>query len=384
MGKLSLVPSVLKWARERSNLDTITLSQKMKVSTDAILEWEETGELSFARAKKLAHYTFTPLGYLFLPAPQDDKLPIPDFRTITDQPLLKPSPNLLETIQIMQQRQLWMREFLIENQSEKFSYLGHFSLKDSPKQIAADMRRALDFNEDWANRKYSWQDALRELRLKIEQLGIMIFINGIVGNNTHRKLDPDEFRGFILCDEYAPLIFINGADAKSAQMFTIAHELAHIWIGQEGVSNISFTQTKLQATEIFCNSVAAEFLVPEDNLKEIWEQAKSDDEPFQFIARRYKVSPIVAARRSLDLNFINRDYFFEFYEEYSKDERRKRNKRSGGDFWKSQNVKLGLFGTAVVLAAKQGRLLYRDAYRLTGLKSTTFENYAKNIGIPIK
>jgi len=284
----------------------------------------------------------------------------------------------------MQQRQLWMREFLIENQSEKFSYLGHFSLKDSPKQIAADMRRALDFNEDWANRKYSWQDALRELRLKIEQLGIMIFINGIVGNNTHRKLDPDEFRGFILCDEYAPLIFINGADAKSAQMFTIAHELAHIWIGQEGVSNISFTQTKLQATEIFCNSVAAEFLVPEDNLKEIWEQAKSDDEPFQFIARRYKVSPIVAARRSLDLNFINRDYFFEFYEEYSKDERRKRNKRSGGDFWKSQNVKLGLFGTAVVLAAKQGRLLYRDAYRLTGLKSTTFENYAKNIGIPIK
>lgn len=378
-----LKPSVLQWARERANFDTTSLASKMKVKTEEVNQWEKDGVISIARAKKLSSITYTPFGFLFLTSPLEDKLPIPDFRTVTDLPLLRPSPNLLETIQTMQQRQLWMRDFLIEKQADRFQHLGKFTKKNTPKEIASDMRIALQIDGDWAQKASTWQDALRELRLRIEQLGILIFINGIVENNTHRKLDPEEFRGFVLCDEYAPLVFINGADAKSAQMFSIAHELAHIWIGQEGVSNISFTHAPIEKTEIFCNAVAAEFLVPEDNIKEIWEHAKKQEEPYHYLARRFKVSPIVAARRCLDINLINRDSFFYFYDHYLTDERRKKTDRHGGDFWKSQNFKLGRFGIAVVTAAKQGRLLFRDAYRLTGLKSKTFETYAKNIGLAL-
>ena len=126
------------------------------------------------------------------------------------------------------------------------------------------------------------------LRQKIEATGILIVINGVVGNNNYRKLDPDEFRGFVLSDEHAPLVFINGADFKAAQMFTIAHEVAHLWINREGVSNFEAMQPPPVRVETWCNEVAAEFLVPATELSQIWTQAKRSDEPYQFLAARFK------------------------------------------------------------------------------------------------
>ncbi len=207
------------------------------------------------------------------------------------------------------------------------------------------------------------------LRQRIEGVGILIAINGVVGNNVHRKLDPDEFQGFALCDSYAPLVFVNGADFKAAQMFTLAHELAHLWVGQEGVSSLEGLQPSPSA-------------VPGSDLKQYWPAAQQADEPYQYLAGRFKVSALVAARRALDLGLASRKQFFDFYERYQEDERRSQKRAStGGDFWKTQNVRIGQrFGAAVVRAAKEGRLLYREAYQLTGLHGGTFDRFAQMLG----
>lgn len=297
---------------------------------------------------------------------------------------MRPSPDLLDTVQSMQRRQTWMREFLIEEAESQLQFVGSATLNSNPQKVALEMRRIFDVAGGWASNESSWTDALMHLRQKIEAAGILIVINGVVGNNNHRKLDPAEFRGFVLSDKYAPLVFINAADSRAAQMFTIAHEVAHLWINREGVSNLDAMQPPPIRVEQWCNQVAAEFLVPAAELLEAWSKSKQSAEPFQALAARFKVSTIVAARRVLDLGLISKKGFLQFYASYEKDERRKKEakKKRGGDFWNTQNVRVGQrFGAAVVRAAKEGRLLYREAYQLTGLSGKTFDRFAQNLGI---
>ena len=381
---LTFQPTVLQWARERASLDAADLAKKLggSVTAERVEEWERTGALTFSLAKKLAQVTHTPEGYLYLQQPPEDKLPIPDFRTVGDAPIRRPSPDLLDTIHTMQRRQAWMRDFLIEEGDDPLPFVGSAKMSSAVEPVAADIRAALGCPKGWASQESTWTEALMHLRQKMEAVGILIVVNGVVGNNVHRKLDPDEFRGFVLCDSYAPLIFINGADFKAAQMFTFAHELAHVWLGQDGVSNFEALQPPPDKVEQWCNAVAAEFLIPARELKECWGTARRTPEPYQYLAARFKVSTLVAARRALDLGLASRDEFFSFYRGYQVDERRKQAQASkGGNFWNTQNVRVGLrFGTAVVRAAREGRLLYREAYQLTGLSGSTFDRFAETLG----
>ena len=375
--KIKLQPEVLRWARERAGFDPIELAGKLQVKPDRVLEWEISGEISVAQAGKLAQRTYTPEGYLFLDEPPEDYLPIADFRTVGDLPLNRPSPDLLDTVYTMQSRQAWMREELLSEEADPLKFVGYFSDSTDIEEVANGIRDVLRLGNDWASRNPSWSAALRQLRNRIEESGVLVFINGIVDNNTHRRLDPDEFRGFALVDEYAPLIFINNADFTSAQMFTLAHELAHIFVGHEGVSNFEALLPSDHAAERFCNSIAAEFLVPQVDLEAMWETLGKEKKPYQEIAREFKVSVIVAARRALDLNLTDRATYLDFYGEYLTDElRRKENSPGGGDFWNNQNMRLGRrFSVAIARAVKEGRLLYREAYALTGLNGRTFERF---------
>ncbi len=349
----------------------------------------EAGEAAptLKQLETLAHKTMTPLGYFFLPEPPEEKLPLPDFRTVRDQGVRRhPSPNLLETIQMMQRRQDWLRENLVELGHEALAFVGTANLSDNPERIAHDIRRQIGVGDSWANDHSTWADSLRDLRQKIEAAGVVVAINGVVGNNTHRALDPEEFRGFVLSDPVAPLIFVNGADAKSAQMFTLAHELAHLWIGSDGVFNLLELQPSNDQVEQFCNRVAAEFLIPAAELARIWPQSAEAERRFNTIAAQFKVSPIVAARRALDLGLINKSQFFSFYNDYQNEERRRSAKKSsGGDFYATQEVRVGRrFGEAVTRAAREGRILFTEAYQLTGLYGQTFDRFAKGVGVSLK
>lgn len=379
---ITLQSDLLSWARQRAGLEEDDLARKMGVKRESVIAWENSGRLRLTQIEKLAHVTHTPVGYLYLEAPPDEQLPIPDFRTVGDAGVRRPSPDLLETVEIMQRRQTWMREYLIGEGQEALSFVGRYQVDVAAEQIAADMRASLGVTQGWAESVASWTEALTQLRQRIEEIGVLIVINGVVGNNTRRKLSPTEFRGFALTDTYAPLIFINGSDAKSAQMFTLVHELAHLWLGAEGVSSLTDFQPGPARVERHCNAVAAEFLIPRAELRACWAQAQSHSEPFKHLARRFKVSPVVAARRALDLGLTQRDEFFNFYNHYSAEERRiAADREGGGNFWNTQGVRIGQrFGSAVVRATKEGKLLYRDAYRLTGLSGSTFDSFVEKLG----
>jgi Zn-dependent peptidase ImmA (M78 family) len=372
-------PALLRWARERARLDPAALAKRFP----RLEEWEAgTSKPTFRQLEAFADATAAPFGFMFLPEPPEEALPIPDFRTLGDRPIRRPSPNLLDTIYDLQRRQAWLREERIEEGQGPLPFVGSATAEAVPARIALAMRRTLGVTNGWAALHGTWHDALRALRDRAELAGIIVVINGVVGNNTHRKLDPEEFRGFVLPDEYAPFVFVNRADGKGAQMFTLAHELAHLWLGQAGVFNLREMQPAPDPRERFCNAVAAEFLIPEDELRRAWgEITGSPTNPFGALARRFKVSELVVARRALDAALIDRNGFLEFYIVYEADERRRAARQStGGDFYANQNSRVGrAFAEAVARATKEGRLLYRDAYELTGLRGATFDNYISTI-----
>ena len=376
---------MLLWARERAGISRDALARQMQVKIERVIEWEETGDISIAQADRLAERTHTPLGLLYLSKPLEDVLPIPDFRTRhTDAPPLRPSLNLLETVYAMQRRQAWMRQDLVEVGAEPLEFVGAYSLRHSHMEVADAMRSALGVSNGWAEAMPTWTDALRFLRDRLDTVGVLMTFNGIVGNNTSRKLDRDEFQGFALVDEYAPLIFVNNSDFIAAKMFTLAHELAHICVGESGVSQFERLQPSENNTERFCDQTAAEFLVPESNLRDVWDIVAHTSDPFQLVARRFKVSAIVAARRALDLDLIDRNAFLDFYDSNKQQGEPKQKTSDNGNFWNTQRWRLGpRFAAAIVRAAKQGRIAYREAYALTGLSGKTFENLATNMRIQL-
>jgi Zn-dependent peptidase ImmA (M78 family) len=380
MNRVAIKREVLHWAVSRSGLTADTLQRKFP----KLRKWE-TGksEPTLRQLESLAKATLTPLGFLFLAKPPAERLPIPHFRTFAEEPQRLPSPDFIETIQMMQQRQSWMRDFLIEKGQDRLPFIQSTNLGDAPQTVADRIRQTLKLEGGWASKQPTWMEALRLLRETMESAGILVVVNGIVGNNTHRKLNLEEFRGFVLVDDYAPLVFVNGTDSKAAQMFTFAHELAHVFFGRSAAFDLREMQPANEPLEQACNRVAAEFLVPASDLRRIWGSVRTDPQSFQAIARQFKVSELVAARRTLDLGLIPKAEFLEFYRSYQKEERRAATRRpGGGNFYATQNLRLGRrYASAVAWAAKESKLLYSEAYRLTGLYGKAFDRYAALLGI---
>jgi Zn-dependent peptidase ImmA (M78 family) len=380
MSRVAVSEKTLDWAVDRAGLTLADVERKFP----RVRQWVAgKSQPTLHQLELLAKFTLTPLGFFFLKEPPEERLPVPYFRTLGDERSVAPSPDLLETVQTMQRRQAWLRESLVDQGQQVLPFVRSARSDEPPTVVGQRMRETLYLNFGWAAQEPSWTEALTVLREAMEDSGITVVVNGIVGNNTHRKLDPEEFRGFVLTDDFAPLVFVNGADGKAAQMFTLAHELAHVFFGSSAAFDLREMSPANDATEQACNKVAAEFLVPEQEIRKLWPSIQGTPEPFQTIARQFKISALVAARRALDLHLITKNEFLSFYGEYLNDERRKAADRpDGGDFYANQNSRVGRrFASAVVRAAKEGKLLYSEAYRLTGLYGKTFDHYAASIGI---
>lgn len=374
---------VLRWAVERAGWTEDVVHGRFP-RFDEWLSADLTPTLkqlqSFAKA---AH---VPFGYLMLQTPPEESTPIPDFRTRGDEHREDLSPDLRDTIYTCQRRQAWYRDFAVAHGLEPVPLVGMASIGDPVEPVAERIRYAIGFGMERRSAFQSWEAAFRQLIDLIEAAGVLVSVNGIVGSDTHRALDPDEFGGFALVDEYAPMIFVNAADTKAAQIFTIVHELAHIAAGESALSDAGVDRANHNDHERWCNQVAAEVLVPRATLPRAF-GGTADTAELERLARTYRVSTLVVLRRLFDVDLIAwDDYRPRYRDELARVKelaRRAKEGPGGGNFYKVQPLRLGRrFARAVVTDARSGGTPYGDAYRLLGTaKPETFGKLAVELGV---
>lgn len=378
MNRVAVERRLLAWARERAGRSAESLAR----SFPKLSEWEAgDSRPTLKQLESFAKAVHVPVGYLFLREPPDEPVPIPDFRTMADAALGRPSPDLLDTIYLCQQRQDWYRDFARQMGDPPVPFVGVLRAGDDVVRSAAAIREALGFDLEARRQSPTWTEALRHFIEQADALGVLVMVSGVVGSNNRRKLDPEEFRGFALADPLAPLVFINGADTKAAQMFTLAHELAHIWLGETALSDARASEVPAQAVERWCNRVAAELLVPLGVFRDEHDRRAELRPELDRLARRFKVSTLVILRRMHDAGTLRGDaYWTAFGEELKR--LRSLPSGSGGNFYLTLGARASRrLARALVVSTLEGHTLYRDAFRLLGIrKHDTFRRLGEELG----
>ena len=379
MNRVPVQPKLLHWARERAGYSADVLAHRFP-KLDA---WER-GEVqpTLKQLEDFAKATHAPVGFFFLAEPPVERVPIPDFRTVANIHVDHPSPNLLDTVYLCQQRQDWYRDFARSMHQPALDFVGSAGLEDDVVETAATMRHRLGLDLEERRQLATWTDALRRFIEQADALGVLVMVSGVVGSNNRRGLDPQEFRGFALADPLAPLVFVNGADTKAAQMFTLAHELAHLWLGESGISDAEARTTPDQEVERWCNRVAAELLVPLVELHGEFDNHADLQNELQRLARRFKVSTLVILRRIYDAGLLTRD---ELWDEYDAELARLQGspKSSGGNFYLTLGARVSKrFARAMVVSTLEGRTGFTEAFRMLGLKKMqTFNDLGRSLGV---
>jgi Zn-dependent peptidase ImmA (M78 family)/DNA-binding XRE family transcriptional regulator len=371
-------PDILIWARRRCQLSQSVLAKKMSTSAETLNKWEMGQKAPTIRqAQAIAAKTHIPLGYLYLNEPPIERLDLPDLRTVNGIQPNSPSSELLELAALMRERVSWYAEYLRDQGLTSNNCVGRRSSTEDVNQIVNDIRRILAISEgDYSADQDKY---LRLLIKKIEQAGILVMKQATIRN--HRHLSVSEFRGFAISDPVAPLIFINFADVSCARLFTLIHELAHIWLGQSGISDAHPDTDK--AIEIKCNAIAAQFLVPEDQFLSSWQNERSWMENILQLRRQFRTSRWVIARRAESLGKITlpqyREYTAELRAEYVE---RDKNRKDGGDFYITKKSQISKpFSKAIVSEALSGKLLLREAGQLLDMRPPHVMKYAQELGI---
>ena len=385
-----ITPSLMRWAREKARLSIEQASKKIKRPKEEIEAWEAgTSRPTIPQARKASEVYKRPLAVFYLPEPPKEFDTLRDFRILPVNYEPDYSPELSLLIRTAKFRQEWMREFLIEEGVPKIPFVGSSSLNDNPQDISRLILLELNLSPKEQINCRKRNEALRLWIDRAERAGIIIFRQG--------NIDLKETRGFILCDEYAPFIFINSDDAIAAQLFTLAHELAHLWLNQSGISNLepferSFSDES-QKIEIFCNRVASETVLDRTLFNKSWcdqNTSLSIEEQIENISNTFKISEEAISRRLLDDGNINREMYLELrkiyqdrWREYKEKERQRMKSVEGGPTYYVMKVFNNgySFTQTVISAFEGGAITGRDASSLLDVKVSNIQHLASAAGM---
>ena len=377
-------PEIINWI-----LHTIQPENVAGSAIELLHKWK-TGEKvpTFNQIKDMSKKTNVPFGYFFLDKPPVEKCPIVEYRTIDSTMAAEPSRNLVDTVDLMTDIQEWMVEYAVENGQEELEYVGSVTEETDVRFAADNIRKRLDMDVDWYAHMQNAGESFRHVKRKMESIHVLVMMSGIVGNNTRRKLSIDEFRAFTLVSKYAPLIFINSCDSDNGKLFSILHELAHVWVGENSFYNApAGVNSGKRKVERFCNAVAAEILVPSEIFLEKWKSSNDEiSDKIEKIAKNFRCSRFVVARKALEHGKISQEVYERMvreytrkFEEWQKEQKEKR--ESGGSYYRNLASKLDRnFILALARSAAEGRTQYAEIYRLTNTNRKTFGKLLEGIG----
>jgi Zn-dependent peptidase ImmA (M78 family) len=298
----------------------------------------------------------------------------------------KPSVDFLDVVSDTVLKQQWYGEYLRETGALEVQFIGSCTPGEGFQRVAEKVRTALSIDHQARAACGTWEEFLGYITHKAEDLGIVVMQRGIVGNYTQRPLDVNEFRGFAIADDFAPLVFINSRDAKAAKNFTIVHELCHLWIGASGISNPDLRERSDQETnsiERFCNKVAAEVLAPREDLAQRWSLGKSLKWNVENLARYYRVSRYVVVRQAFEISKITHPQFVDYLDKnpYFLKPAAPKEEDEGGNFYNTFAARNGRrLISGVLNALDQHKVTYRDASALLGIKIATLKRVAERLG----
>lgn len=322
---------------------------------------------TFNQLKKIARLLDIPTGLLLLSKPIEVRDEVIKFRTINSQYLVEQSNELKDTIALMRSKQ----EFLQSQIDEQLSFIGTYNLKDDPQKVVAAIQHLLGLETTYFE-KVSQEGMLKFFRQKLNKVGVFVFFNGKYENNTHRPLKVQEFRGFVLVDKKAPLIFINQRDTKNGKLFTLVHEFVHLLLGEDEIYGTQSKTNNFDPTETFVNKITAEILVP----TKIFLSKYQESLKLMELAEYFKVSRYVIARKMLDNQKISLEKYQELIEEFDKDTQSYQvsKQKSGGHFYNSLRYSVDEnFVSYVTRAIDEQKISYTDAFGLLGV--TGYQGY---------
>ena len=363
---------ILLWAIEESQLPL----EKIKAKFPSIDSWiDHSKDPTFQQLKSFADFLHVPFGYMFLDESPKKELLYAEFRAIANKkPMM--SKNLEDLLSEMTIRQNWMREYREDQGYEPFEFVGKFQHK-SVAEVKEFIYEALVIENYWSENLRNFDEAYSSLKKRIEDLGVLIMQSGVVGTNTHRKLDIHEFRGFVLLDPFAPLVFINTNDSKAGMIFTLMHEFIHVLMGEENILDIDEENLSYIDVEKKVNLITSKILMPDEILFD--HKFTNIHSEIIEIAKKLKVSSFSLAIKLKQMGLITQS----IVEEVKKtsienfEENNKKEKKSNPDFYTVLNSKLSpSFSEAVISQTRAGEITFTEAFNLLGVKGNTFDKFA--------
>lgn len=377
--KAYITPKVLKWARESARMTGETAAAKIAVSVDKLIEWEEgTSQPTIRQAQTLAKAYKRPFALFFLPDIPRDFQPLQDFRITGSKPLTTSSVFIIREIQ---QKQAWIRDAYEDTYEAKLPFVGRFSIKDNPQKVAADILKTLNVHPAG----YNTENPIKEWIDAAERAGIFISRTSFI--HSRLKLDSDEIQGFAIADEFAPFVFVNSDDWTAPQLFTLLHELAHIWISETGISNEVEPQLKnkdkFHPVEIFCNEVAANALMPTEIIENLDANTFQTAKDAFTISRKLGISSFALLVRAFRLNIINLATYQKLKKEADHDYSTFLNREEEKRLKQKANVKQGGPNYFLLHVNRNSRLFTQtvlDAFR-SGLIEPTVASSLLNVQV---